>query len=110
MAKSSSYTSKIPDTNGFIHYTDEENRVWSELINGQLPMLGGHVCQEYIEALNVMNFPRDRIPQLDEISRVLMDHTGWSVVAVPALIDFTSFFRLLANRQSPAATFIRRTE
>jgi phenylalanine-4-hydroxylase len=39
-----------------------------------------------------------------------MDHTGWSVVAVPALIDFTSFFKLLANRQFPAATFIRGKE
>jgi phenylalanine-4-hydroxylase len=32
------------------------------------------------------------------------------VAPVPALIDFTSFFRLLANRQFPAATFIRRRE
>jgi len=110
MVKSSSYNSKTPDANGIIHYTDEENQIWSELINGQLPMLGGHVCEEYIEALNVMDFPRDRIPQLDEISRVLMDHTGWSVVAVPALIDFISFFKLLANRQFPAATFIRSKE
>ena len=82
----------------------------AELINSQLPILAGQVCEEYIEALNIMDFPRDRIPQLGEISAVLMDHTGWSVVAVPALIDFTSFFKLLANRQFPAATFIRGKE
>ena len=110
MSKSSNYNAKTPDANGIIHYTDEENQIWSELINAQLPMLEGRVCREYIEALDVMNFPNDRIPQLHEISSVLMDHTGWSVVAVPALIDFTSFFRLLANRQFPAATFIRSRE
>ena len=110
MAKSSSYTSKKPDTNGIIHYTDDENQVWSELINGQLQLLEGNVCREYIEALEVMDFPRDRIPQIHEISSVLMDHTGWSVAPVPALIDFTNFFKLLANRQFPAATFIRRKE
>ena len=110
MAKSSTYTSRTPDINGIIHYTDEENRVWGELINAQLPILEGNVCQEYIDAIEVMNFPRDRIPQLNEISEVLLDHTGWSVTAVPALIDFTSFFELLANRQFPAATFIRSRE
>lgn len=110
MAKSSHYISRKPDTNGIIHYTDEENQVWSELINSQLSLLEGNVCPEYIEALETMDFPGDRIPQLHEISRVLMDHTGWSVVAVPALIDFTNFFKLLANRQFPAATFIRRKE
>ena len=99
MSKSSKYTAKTPDANGIIHYTDEENQIWSELINAQLPMLEGRVCREYIEALDVMNFPNDRIPQLHEISSVLMDHTGWSVVAVPALIDFTSFFKLLGARR-----------
>ena len=110
MAKTSNYTSRRADANGIIHYTDDENQVWSELINGQLPMLEGNVCRQYIEALEVMDFPLDRIPQLDEISAVLMEHTGWSVAAVPALIDFTSFFELLARRQFPAATFIRRKE
>ena len=110
MAKTSNYNSRQADANGIIHYSDDENRVWSELINGQLPMLEGNVCRQYIDALEVMDFPLDRIPQLDEISAVLMEHTGWSVTAVPALIDFTSFFELLARRQFPAATFIRRKE
>jgi phenylalanine-4-hydroxylase len=110
MSKSSNYTSRKPAANGIIHYTDEENRVWGELMSGQLPVLEGNVCQEYIDALDLLNLPLGRIPQLDEISSVLMKHTGWSVTAVPALIDFTSFFKLLANRQFPAATFIRRKE
>ena len=57
-----------------------------------------------------MQFPRDRIPQLHEVTEVLQDHTGWSVTPVPALIDFTSFFELLANRSFPAATFIRSAD
>jgi len=110
MSKISKYVAKKPDTKGFINYTDEENQVWHELISTQLPMLEGNACDEYIAALDIMNFPLDRIPQLPEISAVLLDHTGWSVAAVPALIDFTSFFQLLANKQFPAATFIRSRE
>ncbi len=107
MAKSTRYISHTPDARGYIRYSDEENATWATLIERQLPRLEGNVCQEYIDALALMDFPRDRIPQLPEVSEVLMEHTGWSVAPVPALIDFTSFFKLLANRQFPAATFIR---
>jgi phenylalanine-4-hydroxylase len=110
LAKSSRYTSHQPDRNGIIHYSDEEHAIWSELYDRQLPMLQGRVCNEYIEALDTIGLPRDRIPQLHEVSEALLDHTGWSVAPVPALIDFTSFFELLANRRFPAATFIRRRE
>ena len=108
MAKTSTYQSKIPDSKGFIHYSDEENQMWSELISRQIPMLEGKVCSEFIQAMDVMNFPLDRNPQLHEVSRVLQKTTGWSVEPVAALIDFTSFYTLLANRKFPAATFIRR--
>jgi phenylalanine-4-hydroxylase len=107
VAKSTRYISHTPDERGYIRYSDEENATWATLIERQLPRLAGNVCQEYIDALALMDFPRDRIPQLPEVSEVLMEHTGWSVAPVPALIDFTSFFKLLANRQFPAATFIR---
>lgn len=110
MSKNSSYTSRTPDSNGIIHYSDEEHAVWNELITTQYPMLPDHACDEYVQALHLMDFPHDRIPQLHEVNEVLMDYTGWSVAPVPALIDFTSFFKLLATRQFPAATFIRRRE
>ena len=109
MAKNTQYVSHTPDTEGYIRYSDEENAIWATLIERQLPRLEGQVCQEYIDALALMDFPQDRIPQLPEISKVLKKHTGWSVAPVPALIDFTGFFKLLANRQFPAATFIRNS-
>ncbi len=110
MEKLSRYASRMPDANGIIHYTDEENCVWHELITTQFPMLPNYACDEYVQALHLMDFPHDRIPQLHEVNEVLMDYTGWSVAPVSALIDFTSFFKLLASRRFPAATFIRKRE
>ena len=109
-ASSTSYQSKTADKNGCIPYSDAENEIWHDLITRQVPMLPGRACSEWIGALNEMNFPNNRIPQLKEISKVLLKHTGWSVAAVPALIGFTEFFQLLANKQFPVATFIRRRE
>lgn len=110
MAKSTTYQSKVPDADGRIDYNDAENAVWRELIERQLPMLPGRVCDEYVDALELMQLPRDRVPQLDEISAVLRAHGGWSVHPVPALIGFQEFFALLAQKRFPAATFIRRRE
>ena len=110
MGKVSQYRAKSPDANGIIHYSDDDNRMWHDLITSQYPILPDHACDEYVQALHLMDFPHDRIPQLHEVNEVLMDYTGWSVAPVPALIDFTSFFKLLATRRFPAATFIRKRE
>jgi len=110
MPKNSSYNSRAPDARGYVQYSEEENRMWHELITRQRRHLPGKVCDEYIAALQKLDFPNDRVPQLPDVSRVLREATGWSVAPVPALIDFTRFFEMLATRQFPAATFIRRRE
>jgi len=108
--KSSKYTSRQPDANGHIPYSTEENTIWHDLITRQIPLLPNRACKPWIDAMNEMNFPINRVPQLKEISEVLKKHTGWSVAPVPALIGFTEFFQLLANKQFPVATFIRTRE
>jgi len=109
-SKKSKYVSRTPGEDGLIAYSDEENRTWHDLITRQIPMLPGRACKPWIKAMNEMNFPKDRIPQLKDVSEVLMRHTGWSVAGVNALIPFTEFFGLLASRRFPVATFIRTRE
>lgn len=108
--KPSTYIARPVDANGNVQYSDEENQVWSELITRQLPIVTGRACNEYLKGIDLINFPKDRIPQCHEVSSVLQDITGWSLEPVPALIPFDRFFALLADRKFPAATFIRRRE
>lgn len=110
MGKSSKYTSKVADEDGFIHYTDEEHAIWNELITRQKRILPDYAADVYMEALDRMHFPEDRVPQCDEVSAVLREHTGWEVAPVPALINFDKFFALLADKKFPCATFIRSRE
>jgi phenylalanine-4-hydroxylase len=110
MGKGTKYVAKVPDERGFIHYTEEENRIWSELTARQKKVLPGRACAEYLQALDRLELPDDRVPQCEEVSRVLREYTGWEVAPVPALINFTDFFNLLANKRFPAATFIRTRE
>ncbi|KAI3483903.1 hypothetical protein L1887_53138 [Cichorium endivia] len=70
----------------------------------------GKARKEYLDGIDKLGLPLDRIPQLSEINQVLADTTGWQVARVPALIPFQTFFELLANKQFPVATFIRTRE
>lgn len=110
MAKSTSYESKIPDSNGIISYSDEENAVWRDLYARQKALLPGRVCDEYLNGLNALELPDDRVPQLKDVNARLNEISGFGVEPVPALISPKKFFTLLAERKFPAATFIRRRE
>lgn len=104
------YVAKNPDANGYIAYSDEENQVWHDLIIRQLEVVKTRSCQQYLDGLERLNLSKDHIPQCKEISERLTKTTGWSVTPVKALISTNEFFTLLANRQFPAASFIRYRE
>lgn len=110
MGKTSKYVAKVPDADGHISYTEAEHQVWQELITRQRPLVEKYACDDYLDALDRMRFPTDRIPQCAEVSAVLRRHTGWEVAPVPALIPFDRFFALLADKKFPAASFIRSRE
>lgn len=107
MGKGTKYEAKYPDENGHIPYTEEEDAVWAALFERQMKIIPGRAAPAYMEALNKLNLPADRVPQPEEVSSVLREYTGWEVAPVPALIPFGQFFDLLANKKFPAASFIR---
>ncbi|GEA11760.1 phenylalanine 4-monooxygenase [Alteromonas sp. KUL49] len=110
MAKSSQYQSKSSDQNGVIHWTNEENAIWSALYERQLPLVEARACKEYMDGLALLDLSKDKVPQLPDIDKVLLAQTGWKTAEVPALISFGEFFQLLANKEFPVATFIRRQQ
>jgi len=110
MGKGTKYVARQPDASGLIRYTDEENQIWATLYGRQDRAIRGKACDEFFQGLEILKMPRDRIPQLPDISKILRRETGWEVAYVPALIPFSEFFKLLADRKFPAATFIRTRE
>jgi len=110
MSKQTKYVSRNINENGYIQWSEEENNRWTRLYERQIDLLEGRACQEYMEGIKLLNMPADSIPQLPDIDKVLQETTGWTTAAVPALINFTEFFTLLANKRFPVATFIRSEE
>jgi len=110
MGKSTQYVAREADASGLVHYSDDEHRIWHELYARQEQAIAGCACDEFMHGLELLRLPRDRVPQLAEVSKVLKRETGWEVAYVPALIPFSEFFALLAARRFPAATFVRARE
>jgi phenylalanine-4-hydroxylase len=110
VGKSTKYVSRQPDASGLIRYTGEENAIWAELFARQKQAIRGKACDEFMHGLDLLKLPEDRVPQLPEVSAALKRETGWEVAYVPALIPFSEFFALLADRKFPAATFVRTRE
>lgn len=109
-AKKQPYLSQQPDSHGHIHYSDDENAMWQALLERQAKQIPNRACSPYLEGLEKLNLPTTHIPQLNDVDEVLQATTGWQTAAVPALISFGKFFKLLANKRFPVATFIRRFE
>ncbi len=109
-AKKQPYLSHQPDGQGHIHYSDDENAMWQALLTRQAKQIPNRACSAYLEGLEKLNLPSTHIPQLHDIDEILQATTGWQTAAVPALISFGKFFKLLANKRFPVATFIRRFE
>jgi phenylalanine-4-hydroxylase len=107
MASQSNYIAREANTDGSIYYTDEEHARWQLLRSRQQKQLESHAAPVYLSALDRLQITEDHIPQCSEVSERLLDATGWQVVPVPALIDFPTFFDLLARKRFPAASFIR---
>ena len=110
MPKSTKYQAKHPDATGYIHYTPEEDAVWRDLVAQQTPKVQKYAAQPFLDGQAALNLSATRVPQCNEVSEVLRDLTGWSVAPVPALIGFSKFFGMLAERSFPAASFIRSRE
>ncbi|MGJ3493915.1 Phenylalanine-4-hydroxylase [Piscirickettsia salmonis] len=104
------YQAKVPDANGFIDFSMDEHQVWHTLFQRQEKIIQNRACDEFIHGLALLELPNDRIPQPQDISKILTKLTGWSIEPVPAIIPAHQFFSLLANKKFPAASFIRRYE
>ena len=93
---------------GWANYTPDEHAVWKTLFERQTKLLPGRACDAFIDGMNSLPIGADRIPDFVELSEVLMQRTGWQVVAVPGLVPDEVFFDHLANRRFPSGNFIRK--
>jgi len=92
---------------GWDRYTAGEHAARKTLFERQTRLLPGHACDAFVAGMENLPMEADRIPDFRRLSDVLMQRTGWQVVAVPGLVPDDVFFEHLAHRRFPAGQFIR---
>ena len=92
---------------GWDTYTAQDHAAWQTLFERQTRLLIGRACDPFVAGMRELPIAAAQIPDFRRLSDVLMQRTGWQVVAVPGLVPDEVFFEHLANRRFPAGNFIR---
>lgn len=93
---------------GWQQYTVQEHGVWKTLFERQSRLLAGRACDSFVQGMAELPIDAGQIPDFRRLSDILLQRTGWQIVAVPGLVPDEVFFEHLANRRFPAGNFIRK--
>ena len=102
-------SSAMPEGEAIPHreYTAEEHGTWQSLFQRQRALLDGRACDAFLDGLEIMGFPVDRIPDLVDVHRKLKRTTHWSIALAPGLLAARDFYTALARRVFPSTNYIR---
>lgn len=88
-------------------YSVQDNIVWQKLLLQQLPLVEKYACDEYLDGLRTINFSKDYIPSLIELSNRLFKLTAWKLKPIARIVSNREFFKLLSKRTFPVIRKIR---
>lgn len=101
------YGDVIPD----IEYTESENSTWQRVFHTVLDLMPKHACKEYKAAFNKLQkadiFVEHRIPQLQDVSNFLRQHTGFTLRPAAGLLTSRDFLASLAFRVFQSTQYVR---
>jgi phenylalanine-4-hydroxylase len=92
------------------HYTASDFKVWKLLFDRQAANLQQYAAEKFLLSLEKIQFTSDRIPEFDEVNRLLAMHTGWQITVVPNIVPDREFFEMLQQQRFPATTWLRRPD
>lgn len=93
----------IPDA----PYTPEEHDVWRHICEALEPAHQRHACAEYLECVRRMDLPRERIPQMREVTARVESISGFRLEPVAGLVEPRVFLESLANGVFLSTQYIR---
>lgn len=101
---------KRPTQQIYSNYTKQDFEVWKTLFNRQLTLLKPIVSKEYLQALQVVNFTQDKIPDFKEVNIALKKSTGWALHVVPNISEQKEFFNFLSEKKFTSTCWLRTME
>jgi phenylalanine-4-hydroxylase len=93
-----------------VEYTDAEHDVWRTVCRELAPKHERYACRAFREAVVSLDLPRDRIPQLDEISDRMRALTGFEYVPAAGIVPLEELYGSLADRRFHSTQYVRHSD
>ncbi|GAB2977848.1 phenylalanine 4-monooxygenase [Nocardioides montaniterrae] len=90
-----------------VEYTDVEHEVWRTVRAHIDPLHEVYACTAYVEATHALDLPKDRVPQLSEVSAGLQPLTGFSYVPAAGIVPVDEFYGSLADSVFHSTQYLR---
>jgi len=90
-----------------ISYTEAEHEVWRTVCRELGPKHERYACRAFRDAIGALDLPRDRIPQLDEVTERLRPLTGFEYVPAAGIVPLDEFYGSLADRRFHSTQYVR---
>ncbi|HKS28801.1 MAG TPA: phenylalanine 4-monooxygenase [Pyrinomonadaceae bacterium] len=88
-------------------YTSEEHEVWRTIREALEAAHARHACAEYLDSVKRLDLPRERIPQMSEVSERVESISGFRLEPVAGLVAPRVFLESLANGVFLCTQYIR---
>lgn len=88
-------------------YTDDEHMLWQIIRDALEPAHQQYACAEYLECVKKLELPRDRIPQLSEVSDKVQALSGFRLEPIGGLVEPRVFLESLADGVFLCTQYIR---
>ena len=88
-------------------YTDTEHEVWRIVSRELAAKHRRYANREFLEAVEALDLPRDRIPQLHEVTDRLAPLTGWRYLPVAGLAPLREFYASFAESVFHSTQYVR---
>jgi phenylalanine-4-hydroxylase len=90
-----------------IDYTEAEHEVWRTVCRELAPKHERYACRSFREAVEALELPTDRIPQLDEVTAGLEPLTGFRYAPAAGIVPLDEFYGSLADRVFHSTQYVR---
>lgn len=88
-------------------YTEVEDDVWQQVTRELEPLHARHACRAYLEGKEELGLPRERVPQLREVTARLRPATGFTYLPVAGLAPLRDFYGAFAGSVFYSTQYLR---
>ena len=90
-----------------VQYTPDEVEAWGTALRNLVALYPTHACAEFNKNWQLFDFREDIVPQLEDMSALIQERTGWRIRPVAGLLHPRDFLAGLAFKTFHSTQYMR---